>query len=122
MGRTLGWTDLFIGVVIIAIVGNAAEHASAITMAIKNKMDLALQVAIGSATQMAMFVAPVFVFVSLLFRNQMTLVFDTFEITSIFLSILLVNLVIADGESNWLEGIQLLVAYAIIAIAFFVHP
>jgi Ca2+:H+ antiporter len=71
---------------------------------------------------MAMFVAPVFVFVSLLFRNQMTLVFDTFEITSIFLSILLVNLVIADGESNWLEGIQLLVAYAIIAIAFFVHP
>jgi Ca2+:H+ antiporter len=122
MGRSLGWTDLFIGVVIIAIVGNAAEHASAVTMAVKNKMDLALQVAIGSATQMAMFVAPVFVFVSLLFRNQMTLVFDTFEITSVFLSILLVNLVIADGESNWLEGVQLLVAYAIIAIAFFVHP
>jgi Ca2+:H+ antiporter len=122
MGRTLGWTDLFIGVVIIAIVGNAAEHASAVTMAVKDKMDLALQIGVGSATQMAMFVAPVFVFVSLLFRNQMTLVFDTFEITSIFLSILLVNLVIADGESNWLEGAQLLVAYAIIAIAFFVHP
>ncbi len=122
MGRTLGWTDLFIGVVIVAIIGNAAEHASAITMAMKNKMDLALQVAVGSATQMAMFVAPVFVFVSLLFQNQMTLVFDTFELASIFLSVLIVNLVIADGESNWLEGAQLLVAYAIMAIAFFVHP
>jgi Ca2+:H+ antiporter len=122
MGRSMGWTDLFIGVVIVAIVGNAAEHASAITMAMKNKMDLALQIAIGSATQMAMFVAPVFVFVSMLFRNQMTLIFDTFELVSILLSVMIVNLVIADGESNWLEGAQLLAAYAIMAIAFFIHP
>jgi Ca2+:H+ antiporter len=122
MAQNMGWTDLFIGVVIVAIIGNAAEHASAITMAMKNKMDLALQISIGSATQMAMFVAPAFVFVSLLFKNQMTLVFDPFELISIFLSVLIVNLVIADGESNWLEGTQLLTAYVIMAIAFFVHP
>jgi len=122
MAQTMGWSDLFIGVVIVAIIGNAAEHTSAITMAIKNKMDLALQIAIGSATQMAMFVAPIFVFISLLFRNQMTLVFDTFELVSMFLSVIIVNLVIADGESNWLEGAQLLTAYAIMAIAFFLHP
>ncbi len=122
MARNLGWTDLFIGVVIVAIVGNAAEHASAVVMAMKNKMDLSLQVAIGSATQMAMFVAPMFVFISLLFQNQMTLIFDTFELVSIFLAVIIVNIVVEDGESNWLEGAQLLVAYAIMAIAFFIHP
>jgi len=122
MARSLGWTELFIGVVLVAIIGNAAEHASAVVMAMKNKMDLALQVAIGSATQMAMFVAPMFVFISLLFQNQMTLIFDTFELVSMFLAVLIVNLVIEDGESNWLEGAQLLVAYVIMAIAFFIHP
>ncbi len=118
----LGWTQLFIGVVIVAIVGNAAEHASAITMAVKNKMDLAMQIAIGSATQVAMFVAPVLVFVSLFFANQMNLIFNTFELVSILLSVAIVNIVVVDGESNWLEGAQLLIAYLIIAIAFFVHP
>jgi Ca2+:H+ antiporter len=122
MAKSLGWTELFVGVVIVAIVGNAAEHASAIVMAMKNKMDLALQISIGSATQMVMFVTPVFVFVSLLFQNQMTLIFDTFELACMFLSVIIVNLIIADGESNWLEGAQLLVAYAIMAIAFFIHP
>jgi Ca2+:H+ antiporter len=122
MGRSLGWTDLFIGVVIVATVGNAAEHASAATMAVKDKMGLALQITIGSATQMAMFITPIFVFVSLLFRNRMNLIFDPFELVSIFLSVIIVNFIIEDGESNWLEGAQLLIAYAIIAIAFFVHP
>ncbi len=118
----LGWTQLFIGVVIIAALGNAAEHTSAITMALKNKMDLSLQIAIGSATQVAIFVAPILVFISLFFPTQMDLIFDPFELVSILLSIIIVNLVIEDGESNWLEGVQLMIAYIIIAIAFFVHP
>jgi Ca2+:H+ antiporter len=122
LAQQLGWTQLFIGVVVIAIVGNAAEHTSAITMALKNKMDLALQIAIGSATQVAIFVAPVLVFISLFFKTQMDLIFNPFELVSILLSIIIVNLVIEDGESNWLEGVQLMIAYLIIAIAFFIHP
>jgi Ca2+:H+ antiporter len=117
----LGWTQLFIGVVVVAIVGNAAEHTSAILMAAKDKMDLALQISIGSATQIAMFAAPVLVLASVLFPQPMSLVFDTFELAAIILSVLIVNLVVGDGESNWFEGLQLLVAYAIIAVAFFLH-
>lgn len=118
----LGWTELFVGVVFVAIIGNAAEHTSAITMALKNKMDLALQISIGSATQIALFVAPVLVIISLFFARPMSLVFNTFELVSIMFSIFIANLVVQDGESNWLEGLQLLAAYAIIAAAFFFHP
>jgi Ca2+:H+ antiporter len=118
----LGWTELFIGVVVVAVVGNAAEHTSAITMAAKNKMDLALQISIGSATQIVMFVAPLLVLVSLFFKEPMNLVFNTFELIAIVLSVLIANLVVEDGESNWLEGLQLVMAYAIIAVAFFFHP
>ena len=118
----LGWTQLFIGVIFIAIIGNAAEHASAVVMAMKNRMDLALQISIGSATQIAMFVAPFLVLSSLFLRHRMSLVFNTFEIISIFLSVLIANLVVDDGESNWLDGVQLLMAYAIMAVAFFFHP
>jgi Ca2+:H+ antiporter len=117
-----GWTELFIGVIFIAIIGNAAEHTSAIVTAMKNRMDLALQISIGSATQIAMFVAPFLVLTSLFFKTQMSLIFNTFELISIVLSILITNLVVGDGESNWLEGVQLLMAYAIIAVAFFFHP
>jgi len=117
-----GWTELFIGVIFIAIIGNAAEHTSAIVTAMKNRMDLALQISIGSATQIAMFVAPFLVLISLFFKNQMSLVFNTFELIAIVLSILIANLVVEDGESNWLEGVQLLMAYAIMAVAFFFHP
>jgi len=117
-----GWTELFIGVVFVAIIGNAAEHVSAITVAIKNKMDLALQVSIGSATQVAMFVAPALVLLSLLFQTHMSLVFNMFELVSIVFSISIVNAIVQDGESNWLEGMQLLVAYVIIAVAFYFHP
>ena len=118
----LGWTELFIGVVFIAIIGNAAEHASAVTVALKNRMDLALQISIGSATQIAMLVAPLLVLTSLFFSTPMNLVFNMFELVSIILSVIMVNLIVADGESNWLEGAQLLVSYAIIAVAFFFHP
>lgn len=118
----LGWTELFIGVIFVAIIGNAAEHTSAITVAIKNKMDLALGVSIGSATQIAMFVAPALVLISLLFKEQMSLVFNTFELSAIIFSVFIVNSIVEDGESNWFEGVQLLMAYAIIAVAFFLHP
>lgn len=117
-----GWTELFIGVIFIAIIGNAAEHASAVTVALKNRMDLSLQISIGSAVQIAMFVAPVLVLVSLFFKTQMGLVFNTFELAAIIFSVFIVNAVAEDGESNWFEGVQLLSAYAIIAVAFFFHP
>lgn len=120
--QSFGWTELFIGVVFVAIIGNAAEHASAITMAVKNKMGLALQISIGSATQIAMFVAPALVLVSLLFPKNMSLVFNNFELVSMILSVFIVNSIIEDGESNWFEGLQLLIAYFIIAVAFFFHP
>lgn len=119
---SLGWTELFIGVIFVAIIGNAAEHTSAITMALKDKMDLALQISIGSATQIAMLVMPMLVLVSLMFKNQLNLVFNTFELVVMLLSVMMINLVIADGETNWFEGLQLMIAYAIIAAAFFFHP
>lgn len=120
--KGLGWTELFIGVVVVAVVGNAAEHTSAIIMAMKNKMDLAIQVSVGSATQIVMFVAPLLVLISLLFPQSMSLVFNIFELIAIVLSVLIVNFVVEDGESNWLEGLQLIMAYCIIAVAFFFHP
>lgn len=117
-----GWTELFIGVIFVAIIGNAAEHVSAITVAIKDRMDLALQVSIGSATQIVMLVAPLLVLISLFFQTQMSLVFNTFELVAIIFSVFVVNSIVEDGESNWFEGVQLLMAYAIIAVAFYFHP
>lgn len=114
-----GWSQLFIGVIFIAIIGNAAEHTSAITMAVKNRMDLALQISIGSAGQIAMFAAPVLVLISFLFREHMSLVFNSFELITIVLSVFISNLIVQDGESNWLEGLQLIIAYAIMAAGFF---
>ena len=116
-----GWSATFIGVIVLAIIGNAAEHASAVMVAMKNKMDLALQVAIGSATQISMLVAPLLVLISLAFPHHLNLIFDGFELAALVLSVLVVNAIVEDGESNWLEGMQLLVAYAIIAAAFFFH-
>jgi len=118
----LGWTELFLGTVVIAIIGNAAEHYSAIAMAAKDRMDLSVQIAVGSAIQVAMLVVPLLVFASLLMGKDMDLVFTTFELAAIVLAILATNMTIQDGESNWLEGAQLLSAYGIIAVAFFLHP
>ena len=117
--HTLGWSELFIGVIFVAIIGNAAEHASAITMAIKNRMDLALQISIGSSIQIALLVAPLLVLVSFLFPVHMSLLFTTLEIGAILFSVLIANLIIQDGESNWLEGSQLIATYLIMAIAFY---
>jgi hypothetical protein len=101
---------------------NAAENSSAVMMAAKNKMDIALQISIGSATQIVMFVAPLLVLVSLFFKGPMNLVFNTFELVAIIMAVFISNFVTADGHSNWLEGIQLLMAYAIMAVAFFFLP
>jgi Ca2+:H+ antiporter len=120
--ESYGWTQLFIGVIVVAIVGNVAEHLSAVTAALKNKMDLSLQIAIGSATQVVMFVAPALVLISLFFPTPMNLVFNIFELVAIIFAVFVTNAVVEDGESTWFEGFQLVVAYVIIAVAFFLHP
>ncbi len=116
-----GWTELFIGVIIIALIGNIAEHLSAVTAALKNKMDLSIAIAVGSATQIVMFVAPVLVLVSLFFNTHMDLVFHPFELVAIIFSVFVTNAVLEDGVSTWFEGFQLLIAYTIMAVAFFLH-
>jgi Ca2+:H+ antiporter len=118
----LGWSQLFVGVIFVAIVGNAAEHFSAVVVARKNRMDLALQISIGSATQIVLVVAPVLVILGALLGQPMNLIFGTFELVAMVLAVLIVNFVVQDGESNWLEGLQLLAAYLIMAIAFYLHP
>jgi Ca2+:H+ antiporter len=118
---SLGWSQLFVGVIFVAIVGNAAEHVSAVLVARKNNMDLALQISIGSATQIVLVVAPILVIVGAVLGQPMNLIFNAFELVAMALAVLIVNFIVQDGESNWLEGLQLLAAYAIIATAFFLH-
>lgn len=116
---TLGWSQTFIGVIIVAIIGNAAEHSTAIMMALRNRMDVALEIAVGSSLQIAMFVMPVLVFASLLIGHPMTLVFSWPELAAMTLAVLLINFLSGDGESNWLEGAMALGAYVIIGIGFY---
>ncbi|MEO8439802.1 MAG: calcium/proton exchanger [Spartobacteria bacterium] len=120
--HALGLTETFVGVVVIALVGNAAEHSTAVWMAWRNKMDLSLSIATGSSLQMALFVTPVLVFCSYAFGDPMTLEFSLPEIASIVLSIWIVGQISGDGESNWLEGVQLLSLYIIIGILFYYLP
>ncbi|MGE5329916.1 MAG: calcium/proton exchanger [Deltaproteobacteria bacterium] len=120
--KSLGWNDMFIGIIILAIIGNAAEHSTAIIMAIKNKMDVALEIAVGSSLQIALFVAPVLVFASLLFGKPMDLIFHPFELAGIGLAVLIANFISQDGESHWLEGAQLIGVYIILAFAFYFAP
>src|SRR5437867_2445142 len=120
--QSLGLTELFVGVIIVAIVGNAAEHGSAVLMAWRNKMELSVAVATTSTTQVALFVAPILVFVSLLTAKVMTLDFEIFELASLALATAVVAAVISDGRSNWYEGALLVMVYAVIAVAFLFHP
>lgn len=120
--KSLGLTDLFVGVIIVAIVGNAAEHGSAILMAWRNKMDLGVAVATTSTTQVALFVAPILVFVSLLTPRLMTLDFEIFELAALALSTAVVAAVVSDGRSNWYEGALLVIVYAVMGVAFLFHP
>jgi Ca2+:H+ antiporter len=119
VGEAFGWSELFIGVIIVAIVGNAAEHASAIIMAYKNKMDIAVEIAVGSTLQIAMFVAPILVLISIFFEKQMALVFTVPELIAMVTAVLLAIAISNDGETNWFEGATILAAYLIMGIGFF---
>lgn len=120
--KALGMTEVFVGVILVAIVGNAAEHSTAVLVAMKDKMDLALNIALGSSLQIALLIAPILVFASYALGHPMDLVFTPFEVFSVVLGVLAVNLIIADGESNWMEGIHLLAVYVILGIAFYFLP
>lgn len=117
--HTLGLTQVFIGTVLVAIVGNAAEHSTAVMMAMKNKMDLSMNIALGSGAQIALFVAPVIVFSSFFLGHPMRLLFSEFELLSIVVSVIILGYVATDGECNWLEGVQLLAVYLILCSAFY---
>ena len=120
--KQLGWTELFVGIILLAIVGNAAEYVASVTAAMKNRMNLSLNITTGASLQMAFFVTPVLVFIGLISGNRLSLRFEEFELVCIIVAVVIVNLVSLDGESNWLEGLQLMGAYFIIAVAFFLHP
>ena len=115
----LGLSDLFVGVIFVATIGNAAEHSTAVLMAMKNKMDLALNIAIGSSMQIALFVAPVLVLLSYLFGTPMNLLFTPLEVVAVAVSVATVALIAQDGESNWMEGVLLLAVYVILGLTFF---
>lgn len=115
-------SQAFIGLIILPIVGNAAEHVTAVTVAAKNKMDLAIGVAVGSSIQIALFVTPVVVLLGWCMNKAMTLYFNLFETVSLFVTVFVVNFLVLDGRSNYLEGTLLIAAYIIIAVAAFFYP
>ena len=117
--ESLGWSQFFVGIILIPIIGNAAEHSTAVVMARKDKMDVALEIAIGSSLQIILFVAPILIFLSLLF-TPMSIVFNEFELIALISSVIIANRVSHDGESIWLEGVLLLAVYLIIAASFFI--
>jgi Ca2+:H+ antiporter len=119
---TLGLTEMFVGVIVVAIVGNAAEHSTAIVMAMKNKMDLSVGIAIGSSLQVALFVAPLLVFLSYFMGHPMNLEFTMPEIFAVVASVYIIFQISGDGETNWIEGVQLLSLYLILGILFFYLP
>ncbi|WP_036484831.1 calcium/proton exchanger [Myxosarcina sp. GI1] len=118
----LGLTALFTGVILLPIIGNAAEHATAVTVAMKNKMDLSVSVAMGSSMQIALFVAPVLVISGWIIGQPMDLNFNPFELVAVAVAVLIANSISSDGESNWLEGSLLLATYAVLGLAFYFHP
>jgi Ca2+:H+ antiporter len=119
---SLGVSEFFLGIILIPIVGNVAEHLVAVKVAIQNKMDLSVEIAIASSLQIALFVAPFLVFISLLMGNPLTLIFNQFELLALIVGVLITALVSSDGESNWLEGAGLLAVYLILVLAFFLLP
>lgn len=115
--QSLGLSEVFLGLIIIPVIGNAAEHASAVLMARKGKTDLALQIALGSSTQVALLVAPILVLAGVLIGQPMNLVFTTFEVITLAVSTIVVSMITLDGESHWFEGVQLLALYGMVAAA-----
>jgi len=118
----IGIPSFFLGIIIIPIIGNVAEHLVAVQVALKNKMELSLAISVGSSLQIALFVAPLLVFISLLMGNPLTLVFNEFELIALMAAVVIAGWVSMDGESNWLEGAMLLAIYVIIGLAFFWLP
>jgi len=119
MTETFGLSEFFVGIILVPIIGNAAEHSTAIVMAYKNKMDVSVEIALGSSLQVILFVTPILIFLSLFF-SPMSIIFNEFELIALIFAVLIANRVASDGESNWLEGIQLIAVYIILAAAFFI--
>lgn len=119
VAKDFGLTELFIGAIIVAVIGNAAEHIAAVFFALKNDLDLSVNVTVGSSLQISLFVAPVAVLAALAMGQPMDLVFTPFEMVAVFASVLIVNEITADGKCNWFEGAQLVIMYLIIAVLFF---
>lgn len=119
----LGMSNLFVGVVVIAVIGNAAEHFSAVMMAWRNQMDAAISIALGSSTQIALFVAPVLVFASYVIAPApMNLLFTVFEVVAVGLAVLSISTIAHDGETHWMEGVQLMAVYVILSLGFYFLP
>lgn len=118
----LGMSELFMGVIIIAVIGNAAEHATAMVMARRDRMELAISIAVGSSIQIALLVAPILVFVAWLIHRPMSLVFSPLEIAGIGLAVLTAEMISSDGETTWFEGVLLIAVYVILAVAFYFVP
>lgn len=117
--HTLHLSKSFMGIIVIPIIGNAAEHSTAVMMALRNKMDISLNIAVSSSTQIAMFVAPLLIFVGLFVGHPITILFTNLELVSVSVAVLIAVLISLDGKSHWLEGAQLLAVYVIIGLAFF---
>ncbi|HEY2064314.1 MAG TPA: calcium/proton exchanger [Gemmatimonadaceae bacterium] len=117
--RRVGLSEVFVGLIVVPIIGNAAEHSSAVLMATKNRMDLAVSIAVGSSAQVALLIAPILVFAGLAFGQPMDLAFSAFEVVSVGLAVAVATAVVRDAESNWLEGAFLLLVYGMLAMAFF---
>lgn len=120
--RAIGLTELFVGVIVVAIVGNAAEHSTAVLVAWRNRMDLSLSIAIGSSIQIALLVAPLLVLVSAAMGSPMDLLFTMPEIVAIVIAVLVTNQIAGDGRSHWLEGVMLLTVYVFLGVLFFHLP
>jgi Ca2+:H+ antiporter len=118
MTRAFGLSKFFVGIILIPIIGNAAEHSTAVIMSLKNKMDVAIEIALGSSLQIILFVTPLIIFISFFFTKHMNIIFNEFELITLIVSVFIANKVSTDGQSNWLEGVQLLAVYIIIAISF----
>lgn len=119
--KHVGLSEVFVGLIIVPIIGNAAEHSSAVLMAMKNRMDLAVSIAMGSSAQVALLIAPVLVFAGLAFGQPMDLAFTAFEVVAVALAVSVASTVVRDAESNWLEGAFLLLVYGMLAVAFFFY-
>ena len=117
--EALGFSTMFLGLIVIPIIGNAAEHAAAVMLSRKGQIDLGLQIALGSSTKIALLVAPLLVFAGVLLGQDMNLVFRPFEVVALGLATIVVAIITLDGESHWFEGVQLLAVYAMVAVGAF---